>query len=393
MAGGFTDEGLAALDAALARHASRGAVPGLVALVARGGEVHVTTAGHLAAGDPGPIGRDAIFRIASLTKPVIGATAMLLIQEGAMALDDPVERWLPELSGRRVLRCYDAELSDTVPAARPVTVEDVLSFRFGFGCIFTPQALPIIEAEAELGLKTLGPPWPPTPLTPDEWIAGLGRLPLLDQPGERWRYNTGATVAGVLIERVAGAPLAEVLSKRLFEPLGMPDTAFHVPAAKRSRFTSMYAPAAAASFVGASADDADDAGLVLVDRTGKTIYSPEQEAHGKILCTGSCLGFWFPVSVASGTRPHATAGLSGTFGTIRRTDDGVTQLTYNGRPLYTFRLDQGPGELHGNNFSDQFGGRSFTWQVVGANGSVPSASQSAKPSGGYSYPASGAYGN
>jgi CubicO group peptidase (beta-lactamase class C family) len=182
-----------------------------------------------------------------------------------MALGDPVERWLPELGERRVLRSYDAELSDTVPAARPVTVEDVLSFRLGFGSIFTPQALPILKAEAELGLKTLGPPWPPTPLTPDEWIAGLGRLPLLDQPGERWRYNTGATVAGVLIERVAGAPLAEVLSKRLFEPLGLPDTAFHVPAAKRSRFTSMYAPAAAASFVGASADDADDAGLVLID--------------------------------------------------------------------------------------------------------------------------------
>jgi len=199
MVGGFTGDGLAALDAALARNASSGAVPGLVALVARGGQVHVTTAGHLAAGDPAPIGRDAIFRIASLTKPVIGAAAMLLVQDGAMALGDPVERWLPELGERRVLRSYDAELSDTVPAARPVTVEDVLSFRLGFGSIFTPQALPIHQAEAELGLKTLGPPWPPTPLTPDEWIAGLGRLPLLDQPGERWRYNTGATVAGVLI--------------------------------------------------------------------------------------------------------------------------------------------------------------------------------------------------
>ena len=134
-------------------------------------------------------------------------------------------------------------------------------------------------------------------------------------------------------------------------------------------------------------------GMVLVNRAGKTVYSPQQEAHGKILCTGSCLGFWFPVTVAAGTQPHATAGLSGTFGTIRRADDGVTQLTYNGRPLYTFRLDQSPGDLRGNNFSDQFGGTSFTWQVVAANGSVASASPSSKPSGGYSYPASGAYGN
>lgn len=185
--GGFTDAGLAALDAALARHTSAGAVPGLVALVARDGEVHVTSAGHKAVGDGAPIGRDAIFRIASLTKPVTGVAAMLLIEDGAMALDDPVERWLPELSARRVLRSYDAELSDTVPAKRPITVEDVLSFRLGFGNIFTPRPLPVVQAaEGELKLKTLGPPWPPTPHNPDQWIAAFGSLPLLDQPGERF---------------------------------------------------------------------------------------------------------------------------------------------------------------------------------------------------------------
>src|SRR5579859_7032598 len=123
--GGFTDEGLAALDAALAGHAASGAVPGLVALVARGGEVHVTSAGHKALGDRAPIGRDAIFRIASVTKPVTGVAAMTLVEDGAMALSDPVEKWLPELAGRRVLRSWDAELTDTVPARRPVTVEDV----------------------------------------------------------------------------------------------------------------------------------------------------------------------------------------------------------------------------------------------------------------------------
>jgi CubicO group peptidase (beta-lactamase class C family) len=267
MAGGFTDQGLAALDAALAGHAARGDVPGLVGLVARDGQVHVTAAGHKALGDSAPIERDAIFRIASLSKPITGVAAMLLIEDGAMALDDPVERWLPELSARRVLRSYDAQLSDTVPAARAITVEDALSFRLGFGCIFTPETLPVVAAEAELKLNTLGPPWPPTPLTPDQWIAALGSLPLLDQPGERWRYNTGATVTGVLVERVAGAPLAEVLRKRVFEPLGMTDTAFYVPASKVSRFTSMYAPAeAAGAFGGGSADGPDGNGLALIDR-------------------------------------------------------------------------------------------------------------------------------
>jgi CubicO group peptidase (beta-lactamase class C family) len=273
MTDGFTDEGLAALDAALAGHASTGAVPGLVALVARGEEEHVTSAGHKAIGDNAPIGRDAIFRIASLTKPVTGVAAMLLIEDGAMALDDPVERWLPELSARRVLRSYDAQLSDTVPAERPITVEDVLSFRLGFGSIFTPETLPVVQAEAELELKTLGPPWPPTPHNPDEWIAALGSLPFLDQPGERFRYNTGATVAGILIERVTGAPFGEVLSKRVFEPLGMTDTAFYVPADKVARFTSMYAPAeAAAVFGGGDGTGAD--GLTLIDRPGGWYAAP-----------------------------------------------------------------------------------------------------------------------
>jgi CubicO group peptidase (beta-lactamase class C family) len=306
--GGFTDAGLAALDAALARHTSTGAVPGLAALVARGGEVHVTSAGHKAIGDSAPIGRDAIFRIASLTKPMVGVAAMLLIEDGAMALDDPVERWLPELSARRVLRSYEAELSDTVPAERPITVEDVLSFRLGFGSIFTPETLPVVEAaEGELKLKTLVPPWPPTPHNPDQWIAAFGSLPLLDQPGERFRYNTGATVAGILIERVTGAPFAEVLSKRVFEPLGMTDTAFYVPAEKLSRFTSMYAPAEAAGVFGASGDSAsgdgaDGTGLVLIDRPDGWYAAPPAlpDGAGWLVSTIDDLGAFAAMLAADG---------------------------------------------------------------------------------------------
>jgi len=183
MSRGLTAAGTGALEVVLARHVERGELAGLVALVASGGDVHVTTAGHRAFGDAEPIGRDAIFRIASITKPIAGAAAMLLIEDGAMALEDPVRRWLPELAEPRVLRTPDSDLDDTVPAGRPITVEDVLSFHLGFGSIMSPGSSPIQQAEAELGLKTLGPPWPPQDLTPDEWIAGFGRLPLLDQPG------------------------------------------------------------------------------------------------------------------------------------------------------------------------------------------------------------------
>jgi CubicO group peptidase (beta-lactamase class C family) len=242
MFGGFTTEGLVALNTALARHVERDDLPGLVALVARGDDVHIEAIGHKAFGDGEPIGRDAIFRIASISKPIAGVAAMLLIEDGAMALDDPVDRWLPELAEPRVLRTLESGLDDTVPAERPITVENVLSFHLGFGSIMTPGTSPIQRAESELGLKTLGPPWPPPDLTPDQWIARFGSLPLLDQPGTRWRYNTGASVAGVLIERVAGAPIADVLRERVFEPLGMADTGFYVPAGKLGRFTTFYAP-------------------------------------------------------------------------------------------------------------------------------------------------------
>jgi CubicO group peptidase (beta-lactamase class C family) len=244
MTGGLTQQDTEALDHVLSRHVGHDSLPGLVALVARGKDVHVTALGHKAFGDREPIGRDAIFRIASISKPIAGAAAMLLLEDGAMALEDPVKRWLPEFAEPRVLRSLESELDDTVPAMRPITVEDVLSFRLGFGIIMAPGPFPVTKAEQKLGLKTLGPPWPPPDLTPDQWIAGLASLPLLDQPGARWRYNTSAAVAGVLIERVAGAPLAEVLRERVFQPLGMADTGFHVPKAKRDRFTTFYAPGA-----------------------------------------------------------------------------------------------------------------------------------------------------
>jgi CubicO group peptidase (beta-lactamase class C family) len=299
MADGFTPDGLAALDAVLAGHVSSGAVPGLVALVARDGHVHVTTAGQKTAGDSDPIGRDAIFRIASLTKPITGVAAMLLVQDGALTLSSPVDKWLPELAGRRVLRRYDADLSDTVPAQRAITVEDVLSFRLGFGNIFSADPLPVLQAEAGLGLKTLGPPWPPTPLTSDQWIAALGSLPLIDQPGERFRYNTGATVAGILVERVTGAPLAEVLRELVFEPLGMADTGFWVPESKLHRFTSMYAPAEVAEVFGGTRSAGD--GLVLIDRPNGWYAAPPALPDGAAGLVSTAGDLWaFASMLAAG---------------------------------------------------------------------------------------------
>ena len=243
MAGGLSDAGVNALHTTLARHVEQGEVPGLVGLVARGDDMYVEAIGTKALGDPEPMSRDTIFRIASITKPIAGVAAMVLIEDGLMELGDPVARWLPELAEPRVLRTIESELDDSVPSDRPITVEDVLAFRLGHGTVMAmPGTYPIQRAEEALDLKSFGPPWPPTALTNDEWIAALGTLPLQHQPGTDWRYNTGAQVAGVLIERVAGKPISDVLRERVFEPLGMVDTGFFVPPEKRHRFATQYAP-------------------------------------------------------------------------------------------------------------------------------------------------------
>jgi CubicO group peptidase (beta-lactamase class C family) len=240
---GFSEEGLADLRERLQSHVESGAVPGLVALVARGGDVHVDVLGSLAQDDAAPLARDAIFRIASISKPIGAAGAMVLVDDGVLSLDDPVETFLPELGDRRVLRSIEGPLDDTVPAERSITVEDLLTFRLGFGDIMAaPGSHPIQRAEHELQLNALGPPWPPSPHRPDEWIARFASLPLMEHPGRAWRYNTGAIVLGLLIERAAKQPLEAFLRARVFEPLGMRDTSFSVPADKQPRFTTAYAP-------------------------------------------------------------------------------------------------------------------------------------------------------
>jgi CubicO group peptidase (beta-lactamase class C family) len=241
---GLTAEGLGRLDEAAERHVGDHQIPGLVALVARGDQVHVTALGTLTTGGGKPAARDSLFRIASTSKPVTAAAALALAGEGLLDLDEPVDRLLPELADRRVLRRIDGALDDTVPASRPVTARDLLTFTFGFGLameMFTsPGPLPVVAAAEELGLATLRAPNRDVQPGPGTWIAGLGTLPLIAQPGERWLYNTGASVLGVLIGRAAGEPFEDVLRSRVLAPLGMRDTAFY--AADSQRLATAYRP-------------------------------------------------------------------------------------------------------------------------------------------------------
>jgi CubicO group peptidase (beta-lactamase class C family) len=238
---GFTSQGLAKLADVLSGYVERQEVSGLVALVSRSGDTHVETMGTMSLNGP-PVRRDSIYRIASMTKPVTAVATMTLIEEGAFGLDDPVDRLLPELADRRVLVRSDGPVHDTVPAERPLTIRHLLTFTMGMGIgMAEPGTVPLFDAMAELNLGQ-GPPNPQRTLAPNEWMAHLGSLPLMYQPGERWMYNTGSDVLGVLITRAAGQDLSTFLHQRIFEPLGMVDTGFFVTESAWPRLVTAYAP-------------------------------------------------------------------------------------------------------------------------------------------------------
>src|SRR5947199_7405679 len=204
--GGLSKARLGRMHDVMTGYAERGEVPGLVTLVSRRGDVHVDVIGTKAYEGSDPIRRDTIFRISSMTKPIIAAATMILVEECKVRLDEPVDRLLPELAGRQVLKRLDGPLDDTVPANQPITVRDLLTFRMGFGQMMAPpDAYPILKAanEQQIGM---GPPSPSMLPAPDEWMRRLGRLPLMHQPGERWLYTTGAGVLRVLIARHLGPP-------------------------------------------------------------------------------------------------------------------------------------------------------------------------------------------
>ncbi len=238
--GGLSAARLVRMHDVVQGYVDSGEVVGAITLIDRRGETHVDVVGLQDRERNIPLRRDSIFRIASMSKPITAVAAMILVEEGKLRLDEPVDRLLPELANRKVLKSADGPLDDVVPANRPITLRDLLTFRMGFGMVIAPLGsapTPIQQAMTDtqiMGLK------PPTPHDPDTWMAKFGSLPLMYQPGERWLYHTGSDVAGVLIARAAGMPLERFLKQRIFDPLGMVDTGFSVPADKLDRLGSCY---------------------------------------------------------------------------------------------------------------------------------------------------------
>ncbi|RJQ77430.1 class A beta-lactamase-related serine hydrolase [Pseudonocardiaceae bacterium YIM PH 21723] len=222
----------------LNRHVDSGKIPGVVALISRGEETYVEAAGTMRHDGGAPMARDTIFRLASTSKPIGVAATMALVEDCRLRLDDPVDEWLPELADRQVLKRPDGPLDETVPARRQITIRDLLTSTFGLGLDVNAFGLPIQAAILEQNLMGYATP----PPAPDEWMRRLGTLPLVHHPGEHWQYHLSLDVLGVLVSRVTGQSLDAYLRERIFGPLGMTDTGFHVPADKIHRLPVAYAP-------------------------------------------------------------------------------------------------------------------------------------------------------
>ncbi len=252
--------GTAALATAMRGNIDRGLATGIVFLVGAGDQVQADAYGvqDLAGGTP--MRRDTICRIASIGKPMTAAAAMILVEEGKLGLDDPVDRFLPELADRKVLRTLESELDDTVPARRPITLRDLLTLRAGIGAVMVfPPKYPVQAAMQAAGVA------PSAELfreTPDEYMKRIGSLPLVYQPGDVWLYHTGIDIAGVLVARASGMSLGDFMAERIVEPLDMKDTAFYVPSDKLDRLATLYR--------------ADDAGkpVVMDEARGGLFSSP-----------------------------------------------------------------------------------------------------------------------
>jgi CubicO group peptidase (beta-lactamase class C family) len=238
IARGLSKARLRRMHDALAGRIEQGVAPGIVTAVSRHGEVQVDAIGMQDIASSVPMRHDTIFRTASMTKPIAAAAAMILVEECRLRLDEPVDRLLPELAGRKVLRRLDGPLDDTVPAHRPITLRDLLTMRMGFGMIVEPSGdWPIQRAISEAGIE--GGPNPPA-LPPDELMRCYSSLPLMHQPGERWLYHNSFDILSVLVARAAGQPFEDFLAERIFVPLDMKDTGFAVPEAKRDRLAACY---------------------------------------------------------------------------------------------------------------------------------------------------------
>ncbi|MBA3811913.1 MAG: beta-lactamase family protein [Caulobacteraceae bacterium] len=231
----FDTQALTQAPAALEAAIESGDLSGAVTLVWREGEIaQLETIGRRNVETGAPMTRDTLFRIASMTKPVTSAAALMLMEEGKLALGDPITKWAPEFADMRVLKSAGGPLEETCPALREITIEDLLTHRAGLAYGFTSVG-PIAKAHDDVLGDVMN-----VRITADAWMKALGGLPLSYPPGERFHYSHATDVLGFLLGRIEGKDIRDVLMERIFAPLGMVDTDFFFPPAKRDRAAVVY---------------------------------------------------------------------------------------------------------------------------------------------------------
>src|SRR6202521_535808 len=230
---GLSPARLARLGAVMRGEIERGRVPGAVALVARRGRVaYFESYGRRDPRSPDPMATDSIFRIYSMTKPIVSVAAMMLWEEGRFLLSDPIEKYLPELGRRQVAVVRGAEI-EVVDAERPITIQDLLRHTSGLTYEFRGSG-PVHKMYTAERIYSRNQ-------SNADQVATLAKLPLLHQPGTKWEYSRSTDVLGRLIEVLSGLTLGEYLQRRLFAPLGMIDTAFYVPVQEHGRLAEAFA--------------------------------------------------------------------------------------------------------------------------------------------------------
>jgi CubicO group peptidase (beta-lactamase class C family) len=232
---GFSKDKLALIAPTLQGVIDNGFLSGAVTLLWRNGEIaQVLALGLRDIENNLPMQRDTLFRIASMTKPITSVAMLMLIEEGKASLGDPITKWMPEFKGMQVLKDPEGPLTDTYPSPRDITIDDLMTHRAGLAYGFTSVG-PIAYAHQEALGDVLS-----SEMAPDAWLAALGKLPLSFAPGERFHYSHATDVLGFLVGRIEGKSFRDVLMERIFGPLGMVDTDFWVPPAKRDRAAVVY---------------------------------------------------------------------------------------------------------------------------------------------------------
>ena len=221
---GMSAERLDRITAVTQRYVDEKKLAGVITLVARQGKiVHFEAVGQRGVDDDRPLTKDALFRIFSMTKPITGVAAMMLYEEGKFQLSDPVAKFVPELADLNVL--VEGEL---VPAENTMTMLHLLTHTGGLSYGFNPGGDPVDKKYAEAEI------WASQDL--DDFAQRIGALPLAFEPGERWHYSVAVDITGLVVQRLSGQPFDVFLKERMFDPLGMTDTFFNVPADKMERF-------------------------------------------------------------------------------------------------------------------------------------------------------------